>query len=338
VSTADGSVTCFGELLMRLDAPSGWRLVQTDRLDVSYTGAEANVAVSLAVLGLPSSVVSVVPDNPVGRACINALRRYGVECGDVGQAPGRLGVFFHEPGGAGRAAQVLYDRAGSAFASSDPSCYDWPAILGRSRWLHVSGTAPAVSAGAAEALRQGLSTARSLGVPVSLDLNYRATLWSPEQARAALTPLLADVDLFLGAGPDAVRIFDLGLDADRLDLDGHQLVAERLRDDFGLARVAATVRELRGTATLTGLFLDADGVSVSRSHPVVDSLGRIGTGDAFAAGLLYGHLTGRDRQATVDLAAAAAHLKQSIAKDFNLVTLAEMEAVVAGESEDRVRR
>jgi 2-dehydro-3-deoxygluconokinase len=339
-------VVAFGELMLRLDAPSGDRLVQADAFEARYTGAEANVAASLSGFGIGAELVSVVPDHDLGTACLAYLRRFGVGTDHVLRRPGRLGLLFCELGGAGRAPAVLYDRAGSAFATCDPADYDWPAVLSGRSWLHVSGTAPALGQPVRAALDDALDAARALAVPVSLDLNYRASLWSRAEAASILEPLLHRVDVLLGSGPDAADLFGVRGDPDEGDAgvgwstERHVQVADVLRERFDLVAVAGTVRRRRanGVDDLVGLAVDAGGAQVSRAYPIVDPIGRIGTGDAFAAGLLQGVLTGRPLTETVEFATAAAHLKQSIKGDVNLVTVAEVEAAMTGGPTDRVRR
>ena len=333
------ALVAFGELLLRLDPGGADRIVQARSFEARYTGAEANVAASLRGFGIATEVVSAVPDTPVGRACINALRQYGVGTDGVLRRPGRLGLLFHEPGGVGRSPAVIYDRAGSVFATTEPHAYDWPALLTGRSWLHVSGTALALGAGVRSAVERALSTAHDLGLRTSLDLNYRASLWSPAAAGQALLPLVPDVDLLLGLGPDSAAVFGLELPAGEPALVPHVELARRLRERVEVPVVAGLVR-VRGGATtdLVGVAVDADGVHVSPAYPVLDPVGRIGTGDAFAAGLLYGLLQSTGTAEAVEFGAAAAHLKQSVAGDINVVTVDEVRAVLAGGPTDRVRR
>ena len=331
--TTQRPTVAFGELLLRLDAPAGDRLVQADCFEARYTGSEANVAASLVKFGLPAEVVSAVPGGALGDACLSYLRRFGVGVDHVVRRPGRLGLLFHEPGGVGRPPVVIYDRAGSVFATAGPDAYDWPAILDGRSWLHISGTAPALGAGVRTAVHRAMLAARELGVGVSLDLNYRSALWSLADAGRVLAGLAPLADILLGSGPDAAAMF--GLDLPSAAIAEHVRLAKRLCERFELRAVAGTAR-LNGH--LHGLLVDGDGSYVSKGHPILDPVGRIGTGDAFAAGLLRGILAGTPPARTVEFAAAAAHLKQSIRGDVNLVTVAEVDAAVAGDPADRVVR
>jgi 2-dehydro-3-deoxygluconokinase len=338
------SLVAFGELLLRLDPSHGSRLAVANGFDARYTGAEANVAASLAGFGIATELVSVVPDTAIGQACMNYLRSFGVGTRQVQRRPGRLGILFHEMGGVGRPSTVLYDRAGSTFATCEPDAYDWRAILPGRSWLHLSGTAAALGATVSKALQAAASTAHELGLGVSLDLNYRASMWTLAQAGEALRPVLEHVRVLLGVGPDAATMFGLRppstAPTGQLALDEQLGLSAQLLELFRLDAVGGTRRTADHDAKvlLQGLFTTADGASVSRAYPVLDTVGRIGTGDAFAAGVLRGVMTGRTGQETVDFATAAAHLKQSIHGDINLVTVEEVDAVVAGTDSGRVRR
>ena len=336
------SLVAFGELMLRLDPPSGDRFVQAGSFDARYTGAEANVAASLALWGVPSELVSAVPDHALGDACLSYLRQFGVGTSGVLRRPGRLGLLFHEMGGAGRPPVVLYDRAGSVFAECDPAAYDWDALLGGHTWLHLSGTALALGPRVRSAVDDAVNAARRLGLGVSLDLNYRSALWDRAEAGQVIGDQLAGVDVLLGSGPDAASLF--GFEPPQPwgpgVLKSHARLAERLRDRFGLRAVAGTVRVAAPdqAMALHGLLVDEDGEQVSAWHRILDPTGRIGTGDAFAAGVLRGLLLGHSSEETVEFAAAAAHLKQSIRGDVNVVTVEEVEAVMAGAGTDQVRR
>lgn len=340
---ATPSVVGFGELLLRLDPPGELRLRQAASFEVRYTGAEANVVASLAGFGIPGRLAGVVPDDELGEACLAYLRRYDVDTSTVLRSPGRLGLFYAEAGGAGRPPRLVYDRAGSVFARTGAAAYDWPKIFSGQRWLHVAGTAAAVGAPAAAAVAQAMRAARSLGLGVSLDLNYRSALWTYAEAAEVLTPLLEDVTVLLGSGSDAAAILGSPSgwpDSDPETAAEHLRLAEHLRVRYDLGVVAGTVRsrDRSGLLQLRGIMAGADGSGMSRGYPVLGGLGRIGTGDAFSAGILRGLLLSHELGPTVEFAAAAAHLKQSIAGDVNLVTVAEVEHAVRGGDADRVAR
>jgi 2-dehydro-3-deoxygluconokinase len=332
------SVTCFGELLLRLNAPGRELLLQTPRLEVHCGGAEANVAVSLACFGHGVSMVSVVPDNPLGRASVAELRKHGVRTDAVRFTSGRMGLYFLSTGAVQRASEVLYDRAGSAFANAAPDLVDWDEVLAGSAWLHVSGITAAIGPGAAEAAMRAVKAARRAKVAVSFDCNYRAKLWEAWGGDPAegLRGLAAEADLLFA--DDRVlalmlgREFEAATAAERFDAAS----SEAFRRFRHLARVATTLRvqhspdhhelsaimNARGRITSTG----------RRQLPgIVD---RIGSGDAFAAGVLHGLLTSLDDEAALEFALVAACLKHSLPGDYNLFGVRDVESAIADRSWD----
>lgn len=255
------SCTTFGEVMLRLDPAGAVRLVQADRFEVRFTGAEANVAASLAQFGIGARVVSAVPDDMLGDAALAFLRRFGVDVSAVLRRPGRLGLFYLEPGGAGRPTEVIYDRANSVFARTGPDAYDWAAILDEQDWLYVSGTAAAVGPTAAAALDRALTEAKDAGVSVSLDVNYRSRLWDAQQAGQVLRSFLDRVDVLLGAGEELVTVLNQpvppGWSPGRpLSTEQRIALMEEVRDRFALHAVAGTERSTGtgGEATLRGLL------------------------------------------------------------------------------------
>jgi 2-dehydro-3-deoxygluconokinase len=330
------TVVTFGEILLRLTPPHGQRLRQASSFDASFGGAEANVAVVLAQWGVPSRFVTAVPDQPLGQAALDALRSHGVDVSHVHRQGKRLGVYYLEPGAAQRPAQVIYDRMSSAIAELAPAQIDWGAVLHGAGWLHCSGITPALSTSAAEVARQALCRAKEAGLTVSLDLNYRAKLWSPERAREVLTPLMQYVDIVLGNEDDAAQVFGLHA-ADPADAEAYRRVAEELLARFALKIVAITLRESWSASDnrWSACLHDGHEFYVSQSYPihVVD---RVGSGDAFAAGLIYALHTGRSPWDALEFAVAASCLKHTIPGDFNLVSVAEVEALAAGAASGRI--
>jgi 2-dehydro-3-deoxygluconokinase len=329
---------------LRLAPPGPTRLVQAESFEARYTGAEANVAVALTCFGLSCSVVSKVPADELGQACVNYVRRFGVDTTQVRRGGERLGTLYLEHGVAPRSTKVIYDRAGSAFARSQPAEYDWDEILHDAQWLHFSGTAPACGAGVAAALERGLRTARHLGVTVSCDLNYRAKLSGIEEAGRTLAPLMAYVDLLTGSGEDAARVFAIAtrhgdLDNDELGAEGHAHVAQALAERFGIARTAGTLRHesTDGTA-LVGVLCHDGAAYTSGSYVLGPTVDRIGAGDAFSAGVIFGLVSGWDARRVVEFATASCCLKHSIEGDFALVGSDEVEALASGSRGGRVQR
>ncbi len=338
-------VVTFGELLLSLIAEGQNRLVQAGAFTARYTGAEANVAVSLAQFGLEAFAVSKVPGHEVGQASINALRRFGVNTQHIARGGDRLGLLYLEQGTAQRPAKVIYDRAASSFRQLRPADLDWDAILAGKDWLHFSGTAPAAGAAVVEVLNAGLATARRLGMTVSCDCNYRSKLWSRQEAGRTLAPLLEHVQVLICGRDDPRNIFGVGPEHDqRPEGPPGQRAAEALRQRFGLQAVAMTFRDGCSAAAnqyaanhYAAMLCQADGAYLSRQHEV-QIVDRIGTGDAFAAGLIFGLLSGFEPQPTIEFAAAAACLKHSIPGDFNLASREEVEQLLAGARPGCVQR
>jgi 2-dehydro-3-deoxygluconokinase len=297
-------------------------------------GAEANVAVALAQWGHSASVVSVLPDNSLGHAAAGELRRYGVQTNAVQFRPGRMGLYFLAVGAGHRPSEVLYDRESSAFALAPPELIDWKAVLAEVSWLHLSGITPAVGPQAAESTLRAARAARALGVAVSFDCNYRAKLWERwrGEARPILRELVDHADLLFAEQRDIGLILERSFD--------HIPAAEQFQaagtlalETFGrLKRIAATVRVQRSVDDhdLSAVLLSRDGLRTTRTYSIGRIIDRIGSGDAFAAGILHGVRTQMQDQDTVDFGLASACLKHSIPGDFNLVSIAEIQNLLRG--------
>ena len=334
-------VVCFGEVLVRLSAPRGEALLQGPALEARIGGAEANVAVSLAHLGQDSAVVSVLPDDPLGQAALGELRRHGVDISGVRTGQGRMGLYFVTPGAVQRPFEVHYDRSGSAFALADPGLVDWPAALQRAAWLHLSGVTPAIGASAAAAAERAVAEAGRLGVGVSFDGNYRLKLWQAwgGDAPGILRRLVEGAALAFADERDLGLILGAGFEGD------DPLVRRRLAAEaaFGacpkLERIASTVRVQHGADDhdLSAVLLTREGEHQCGPIRLGGIVDRIGSGDAFAAGLLHALIQGRPDGEALEFALAAAVLKHSYAGDFNLASEAEIEALAAGAGLD-VRR
>ncbi|MEJ0037561.1 MAG: sugar kinase [Gammaproteobacteria bacterium] len=331
------SVVCFGELLLRLNAPDREPLLQTGQLRVHVGGAEANVAASLAHLGHATSMVSVVPETTLGNACIAELRRHGVDTDRVRKVPGRLGLYFMSSGAGHRPSQIIYDRASSAFALAGDDAVDWTRALAGAAWLHISGITPALGKRAAEATLNAASAARKQGVRVSFDFNYRATLWEAWQGDSVkiLRQLVEQADLVFADERALALLF--GPTAAATPADQPDRRFERATEQaFGafpqLARIATTVRIEHNVDRhdISALLATRGAVFSTRTFALEAIVDRIGTGDAFAAGLLHGLLTHMDERNSLDFALAAACLKHSIPGDFNTVSVAQVNDLLAG--------
>jgi 2-dehydro-3-deoxygluconokinase len=338
-------MVAFGDLLLRLNPPGHLRFVQADTFEVRFTGAEANSAAMLAGFGVETCAVSRVPDNEIGDACLGYLRRYGIDTTHVARGGDRIGIFFLETGASQRPSKVIYDRNHTSFQTAGPGDFDWDAILDGADWLHFSGTAPALGPSVRAVLEEGLSMAAGAGVTVSCDLNYRARLWSPEEASGVMTGLMQYVDVMIGNEEDAHQVFGIhaeGSDVTRGELvhASYREVSRKLVERFGFRYVATT---LRGSVSASinnwaGMLYDGSDHYTSRTyeiHPIVD---RVGGGDSFSGGLIYGLLNGWDPQRVVEFAAAASCLKHSVAGDFGLLSPAEVELLAGGDSSGRVQR
>lgn len=338
-------VVGFGELMMRLSPPGQERFVQADKFEVRYTGAEANVAVMLAGLGFATYSVSRVPAHELGQACVNYVRRFGVNTDHVVRGGDHLGIMYLEAGAAQRGSKVIYDRDHTSIREASPTEFDWDAILQDADWLHFSGTAPALGPNVQAVLLEGLKAARARNVTVSCDLNYRAKLWSPDEARRVMTRIMEYVDVLIGNEEDAAKVFGIsaqGSDVSRGDLvvDSYRLVAEQLAARFGFRFVATTLRRSVSASHngWAGLLYDGTSHYLSRSYEIAPIVDRVGGGDSFTAGLIYGLVKGMARQDCVEFAAAASCLKHSIPGDFNLISLGEVEALLRGDGSGRVQR
>jgi 2-dehydro-3-deoxygluconokinase len=319
---------CFGELLLRLSAPNNELLLQSGSLAVHIGGAEANVAVSLAHFGHDTRMVTVVADNALGKACIGELRRHGVRTDAIQVREGRMGLYFLTVGAGHRPSEVLYDRADSAFALADAEAVDWDAVLGNASWFHLSGITPALGPNAAAAALRAARAARARGLSVSFDCNYRPKLWQRWQgnARFVLRDLLAEADLVFAEERDMALI----LRRDYLKVPAEERFVSSAREAFAefphLKRVATTVRTQRSVDDhdLAAKLMTREGLVTTRTYSIGRIIDRIGSGDAFAAGVLHGLESGLTDQASLDFALAAACLKHSIPGDFNLSTLADV--------------
>ncbi len=339
-------VVTLGEIMLRLKPPDHERLLQSSALEATFAGGEANVAVSVANYGLRSRYVTALPEGPLGDAVIRELRRFDVETDHIVRRPGRLGIYFVEAGAAQRASMVTYDRDGAAIAMADPSEFDWATIFDGVDWFHVSGITPALSESAGASTVASLRAAKQAGATTSLDLNYRAKLWRyGKSAPDVMRGLMADVDIAIGNEEDAQRSLGIEATADvtsgQLDRAAYDALTRAVMEQFPhLRAVAITLRESR-SADINGwsaCLRDADGFYVGQHYDILDIVDRVGGGDAFAGGLIFGLLDGRPAPEALDFAIAASCLKHSIPGDFNRVTIAEVEKLARGDASGRVSR
>jgi 2-dehydro-3-deoxygluconokinase len=334
-------VVSFGEAMIRFSPPHYQRLEQANSLDVQIGGGELNVAAGVARLGLKSTWVSRLPKNSLGRLMENRVRQAGVDTSNLLWAgDGRLGLYFVEFGAAPRASSVLYDRAHSSISAIKPGEVDWKKVLEGARWFHTSGITPAISDSAAQVTNEALQAARQAGATVSYDLNYRGKLWTPEKAQAVQETLMEFVDVLITTEEDTGVVFKIkaqGKTDDRgfqqISIESYKEVARRLQEKFHFKGVAITLREnpLVWRNTWTAICY-AEGKFYEDAKYELEIVDRVGGGDAFSAGFIYGFLTKKSYDAAVRYGNAFSALKHTNPGDFNWATLQEVENLLKGAS------
>ena len=339
-------VVTFGEIMLRLSPPGMERFFQSPILSATFGGGEANVAVSLAQFGLDSHYVTALPKHAIGDAAIKALRAENVRTDHIVRSGDRVGIYFAEAGASQRASTVVYDRAHSSISEMKPDAVNWDAVMADATWFHVTGITPALGANGADATRRAIAAARAANVTVSVDLNYRKKLWTEAQAREVMGPMMRNVDVIIANEEDlqsvlGVHVEGTDVTSGQLNLDGFRSAAERVTRDFGPARIAITLRESVSASDngWSAILWDAATKTMHQSQRYdVRLVDRIGGGDSFAAGLIYGLVTGRTPDAALRFAVAASALKQTIPGDFNRVTVEEVDRLAGGDASGRVQR
>ncbi len=341
-------IVTFGEIMMRLSPPGVRRFRQAHSFEIVYGGGEANVAVSLADFGETVEFVTRLPQNDLGEACLATLRARGVLTDHVVRGGDRLGIYFLEHGAAQRGSQVIYDRAGSAFAAVQPGMIDWPAVFAGADWFHWTGITPAVSQGAAETCREAVSAAKRLGLTVSCDLNYRAKLWKwGKKTGEVMADLVSQCDAAVGNEEDADKVFGIrapesDVTAGKVEAEKYQSVCEALAQRFPtLKTIAVTLRGSLSASrnTWSGVLWTKRGFHLAPVYDILPVVDRVGAGDAFNGGLIHGlRAYPDDPQKALRFAAAASCLKHSIPGDINSVTAAEVERLMEGDASGRVSR
>lgn len=323
-------VVCLGEAMLRLSPPSFKRLEQTTTLDVNIGGAELNVAIDVKRLGLESAWVTKLPKNPIGRLMLNKARELGVDTSHIAWTDqGRAGVYFYELGAQPRPSSVLYDRKGSAASMMKPGEIDW-SFLKAAKVLHTTGITPALSQSCRETVIEAIDAAKKYEAKVSFDVNYRSKLWSTKEAEAFLTPLMPNVDVLITTDQDTWRVWNYKGTPE-------EIITE-LKQRFGCSVVAITIREVQTVwRNRWSSMATSDKIYKSRRVYEVEIVDRLGAGDSFTAGFLYGYLTG-DVQKGIDFGDAMAAFKHSIPGDFSYMTYEEIEAAARAAEDLRVRR
>jgi len=342
-------IVTLGEIMLRLSTPGFQRFVQAESFDITYGGGEANVAAALCNYGLQGIFVTKVPDNPIGQSAINHLRRYGVGTQYIAKGGQRLGIYFLETGASMRASQVVYDRAGASIAEAEVSDFDFDKIFEGVDWFHTTGITPALSEKATLLTETALKAAKAKGIATSIDLNYRKKLWSIEKAREVMTRLCkyADVcigiDVFVGNEEDtANKSFknkNSDVTNDNLNYEMYKKIFQQMKDTFDFKYITTTLRESHSASDnkLSALVYDGKEIYHTKKYEIriVD---RVGTGDSFSGGFIYGLVTGMHIKDAAEFGVAASALKHTIPGDFNHATLNEIKTLMKGDASGRVQR
>lgn len=339
-----GKIVTFGEIMLRLMPEDGHRLLQTNQLEATFGGGEANVAVSLANYERDVAFVTALPKNAVGQATINSLRYFGVDTTKILRQGERVGVYYVEKGQSQRPSMVTYDRKGSSIATSKRTDYNWDEIFKDVSWFHFTGITPALGQEMADACMDACKAAKAKGITISCDLNYRKNLWTTDAAYATMTKLMEYIDVCIANEEDAEKVLGIkasGTDVETgtLSYDGYKEVASAISEKYHCSHVAITLRTSisANDNKWAGMLYDGTSHYFSKEYNV-HLWDRIGGGDSFGAGLIYGMTEGLSAQDTIEFAIAASCLKQTIQGDFNRVTVDEVNALVRGGGAGRVQR
>ena len=341
-------VVTFGEIMLRLKSPGYERFFQSPVLEATFGGGEANVAVSLANYGMDARFVTVLPDNAVGDSCVRELRGFGVDTSAIVRKPGRMGIYFLETGAVQRPSKVIYDRAGSAIAEAKVSDIDWEKAFEGAEWFHITGITPAVSASAAELSLAAVKAAKKMGLHVSCDLNYRKNLWKyGKTADQVMTELVQYVDTIIANEEDFQKSLLLkaesqsAVETGELNVEQYKAIASLAMQKYpNVKRVAITLRESKSANhnDWSACLYNGKDFFLSRKYAITDIVDRVGGGDSFGAGLIYGLNNYDDEKTGLEFAVAASCLKHTISGDFNRVSVSEVEGLMKGSGSGRVQR
>jgi 2-dehydro-3-deoxygluconokinase len=341
-------IVTFGEIMLRLATPDYQRFSQATVLNASFGGGEANVAVSLANYGLEAEFISRLPQNDLAQACIMDLHKHRVSIANMQFGGERLGIYFLETGAVARPSKVIYDRANSSISEITPGMIDWHKVFENAQWFHWTGITPALSQSAADALKEAIHVANQMGITVSVDLNFRKNLWKYGKKASEMMPeLVAACDIVLGNEEDAEMVFGIkpeGIDLTKghLDASAYQSVCTQMMERF--PRAKKVIVTLRGSINAnhnkwSGVLWDGKQLLKAPDYDITHIVDRVGGGDSFMGGLIYGLITfPGDDQKALNFATAASCLKHTIQGDYNLVTVAEVETLMKGDGSGRVSR
>lgn len=342
-------IVTFGEIMVRLAAPDYLKLIQTDKFDVSYAGAEANVAVSLANYGMQADYITCLPDNPIAERCIMDLRGHKVGVDNIQRSGKRMGILYLETGSNARPSKVYYDREDSSIATVEQGSINWHEILKDADWFHWTGITPALSENAAAECLKAIKTSNEFGITVSCDINYRGNLWRYGKTAAEVMPeMVAGSDIILGNEEDCEKVFGIkpkNFDAEKtngnVDQSAFLSVCEQMMQTF--SRCKKMVVTLRGAInanhnTWGGVLFDGKNLLESKRYDITDIVDRVGGGDSFMGGLIFGLLNYDNDQDALEFATAASCLKHTLKGDFNWVTVQDVESLINGDASGRVKR
>lgn len=339
-------VVTFGEIMLRLKSPGFERLFQSPFLEATFGGGEANVAVSLANFGMDAAFATVLPKGQIGDACLAELRRFGVDTSLIARGSGRMGIYYLENGANQRGSNVVYDRAHSAIALAKPGALDWKKVFAGAAWFHITGITPAISQSAADLSLEAVQAARQAGLTVSCDFNYRGKLWKyGKTAPEVMGELVKHVDVGIANEEDCQKSLGIKVAVDvskgKLESEQYQALTDKVLQAFpNLKLIAVTLRESHGADRngWSACLNDRQQFLLSRKYDITDIVDRVGGGDAFAAGLIFGLSGGRKPEDALNFAVAASCLKHSIPGDFNRVTAEEVDKLSGGDASGRVQR
>ena len=339
-------VLTFGEIMLRLCTPGHERFFQSNMMQATFGGGEANVAVSLANYGMDAQYCTVLPDNAIGDECVKELRRFGVDVSKVQRGPGRMGIYFLENGANQLPSKVVYDRAYSAIALAKPGDLDWDKVFEGVDWFHITGITPAISESAMELSLESVKVAKEKGITVSCDLNYRKNLWKyGKKAAEVMRELAKYVDVAIANEEDVQKALEITADVDvesgELDREKYKALGDKVLSAYPhMKMIAITLRESH-SADWNGwaaCLNDGENFYVSKKYEIRDIIDRVGGGDSFAGGLIYGLNTYENKQQALEFAVAASCLKHSIIGDFNRVNVSDVEKLAGGDGTGRVQR
>lgn len=341
-------VITFGEVMLRLSTPGYERFGQSNNLVSTFGGGEANVAVSLANYGIPVSFVSRLPKNELAENCVKELRGFGVNTEQIVYGGDRMGIYFLETGAVSRGSKVIYDRANSAVAEIKKGMIDWDQVFQDATWFHWTGITPAISQGAAEVLKEAISAAKKKGITISVDLNYRKKLWNYGKTVQEVMPgLVKDCDIILGNEEDAEKALNIkpeGIDvtSGEIDNSAYLSVSKQIMEQNPNCKYVITT--LRGSLSAnhnswSGVLYDGKNLYEAPTYQITNIVDRVGGGDSFMGGLIYGLLTHKnDLQNALNFAVAASCLKHTVFGDYNRVSVEEVEKLMSGDASGRVSR